>query len=549
MMKTPYRPLGIRVEVWLIFILLFALFLRVQFFVGFANNDPQDDGIYINHASRVMSGEHFNFTWAQKLVSQEDMINPAHQFPFRWAMLLPTAASFSLFGVNDYSLGLYSLLCSLGSIVVIFYLGKTLFNERAGLIAAFLLSFFPLNVIHSTRLLPDVPIAFFMGLSVLLFLRGERKTGIPSYLLLILSGISLGIGYLAKVSSVILFVFIIGYLLFKWDFKKKHLLIFIGFILVFAAEGSYYYMQTGDFFLHSHLYSKVYLFKYDTEIKGKTQSLALDNLINVEYIPHQVKFYPLLLLNMKPGWRSRVIDCFGYFYYALIASLVILALMWLRRKAPKNAWIPALWVILLFMFLQFGPMNLQFAGDDFLVNYLVIAKIPRYLTVLSIPAMLVIASLLSSDRWKIKWIVTPIVLLFLLYTSIPSLGDAQGDLSSKVSGVRDAAYFLKEMPPKNIYSDYVGRGHIKYYFGLERGDYLKSFGRLESPDKFEEDSYVVVGGSRGAVSCSHVMTQLTPEFLRSQPDGWILMMNITSGVESCNKKGYNTKVYYIPPRE
>ena len=49
-----------------------------------------------------------------------------------------------------------------------FYFGKLLFNEKIGLIASFLLSFFPLDIVYATKLNSDLPSSFFMALGVYL---------------------------------------------------------------------------------------------------------------------------------------------------------------------------------------------------------------------------------------------------------------------------------------------------------------------------------------------------------------------------------------------
>lgn len=53
------------------------------------------------------------------------------------------SVSFAVFGVTPFALQLVPLLCSLGLIVVLFFLTKSVMNARAGLIAAALMSFAP----------------------------------------------------------------------------------------------------------------------------------------------------------------------------------------------------------------------------------------------------------------------------------------------------------------------------------------------------------------------------------------------------------------------
>ena len=559
-MKKPRWLPGVRAEVWLILILLFALFLRMYFFVGHVNNDPQDDGIYMRHARLlVFDGEFSDFKWAADLVSTQDTINPAHQFPFRWMMVFPIALSFMLFGLNDFSAALFPLLCSLGSILLIFYIGKNLFNEKAGLIAAFLLSFFPLNVIYATRIIPEAPLTFFMALSAFMFILGEKREMDKGFLSLknlyfTLSGVFLGIGYLTKVSAVIIISFFILYSLYRRRIRKEYLLIFIGFLMIYSVEGLYYYENTGDFLLRPHLNSKVYAFKQDVEFKDRFKSKNFYDMVEVLYLP-QLEIYPNALMNQKPSWRSKINEGFGYFYYFVIFS-AIGGLILCRRfgKCPKKAYIPMLWALSLFLFLEFGPMSLKFSTETAVVQYLMIFKSLRYLTVLTIPSLLIIASFLSSENRIIRRFIMPLSLIILLTTSIPIIEDIHVDFVSHIEGIREASKFFEARPGARIYSDFLGVGLIKYYTGYKGNYSLTGFGYPKYSESLTAsdipaDSFVVAGGSRGAVSCRGVVKTLTPPFAINPPDNWILMKDIPSRVEECRKNDWNLKIYHVPPSE
>ncbi len=558
-MKKPYRLLGVRAEVWLILILFFALFIRMYFFVGFVNNDPQDDGIYISKAKELaLGGEFSDFKWAADLVSREDTINPAHQFLFRWMMIFPVMASFMLFGFSDFSAVLFPLLCSLGSVVLIFYMGKNLFNEKAGLIAAFLLSFFPLNVIYSTRITPEIPLAFFMALSVFMFLLGEQRKGDRVFLNLknlyfLLSGVFLGVGYLVKESAIILLPFFIAYVLYRRGIRKEYLLIFIGFLAIFSIEGLYYYDNTGDFFLRPHLNSKVAAFKYEVELERLLKSENVYGMVEVIYVSNP-DLYPKLLLNQKPHWRSKINESFGYFYYFVLLSLAALTWYRFRGKCPKKAHIPVLWALSLFLFLEFGPMGFKLNSANAWLEYRVIVKSLRYLTMLTIPSLLIIASFLSIDTKKIKFLILPLTLIILLASSIPIMGTVHTDFVSRIEGIREASDFLKAHPGVRVYSDFLGVGFMRYYTGYTGNYTFKGFGYPKySPsftiDKIKNDSFVVVGGSRGSVGCKGVVRRMSPPFASDPPESWVLMRDIPSRVELCRKNKWNLKIYYVPSQD
>jgi len=99
-------------NIFLILILIFALVLRLIFFIGLANTESQDDGVYINYANLATQGQ---FIY-DKSVLTEQYSNPVMILKTRSMMIYPTAFFFYVFGINDYSAALWPLLTSLISV-------------------------------------------------------------------------------------------------------------------------------------------------------------------------------------------------------------------------------------------------------------------------------------------------------------------------------------------------------------------------------------------------------------------------------------------------
>ena len=152
-MKTKPLVWGHKGSTWLLIILAFALALRLVFFTG---TDASDPLAYTKYANMLAKGEPIN-------VERGDA--------FRIGLLLPVSVLYRMFGFNEFSSNVLVILASLASIVLIYKFGVMLFNEKAGLLSAFLLSFFPFDVLYSTRLMTELPSAFFVALSVYLFLK------------------------------------------------------------------------------------------------------------------------------------------------------------------------------------------------------------------------------------------------------------------------------------------------------------------------------------------------------------------------------------------
>ena len=85
----------------------------------------------------------------------------------RYAMMFLLAGYIYLFGYNHLTLVPITLIPALGSILIVYFLGLKIKDKKTGLIAAFLLAIFPLNVKYSSFLEADIIISFFMGLCAL----------------------------------------------------------------------------------------------------------------------------------------------------------------------------------------------------------------------------------------------------------------------------------------------------------------------------------------------------------------------------------------------
>ena len=104
------------------------------------------------------------------MLAKNEPIKEAHYNGLRLGILFPVSLLYNIFGVNEFSSNILILLISLSSIILIYKFGKLLFNDKVGLLSAFLLSFFPWDVVYATQLLTDLPAAFFVALSIYFFL-------------------------------------------------------------------------------------------------------------------------------------------------------------------------------------------------------------------------------------------------------------------------------------------------------------------------------------------------------------------------------------------
>lgn len=136
---------------------------------------------------------------------------------------------------------LVSVLFLAGTLIVTYYLGRELYGREIGYLASILLLSFPLVVRLSASAKPDIQVAFFFSLALLLLVRLSRK---PSYWLACAAGVVIGLGLLTKYMMALIFVVLFFYFLFVVSFQKiKSYLLIVGLasMAVFAVWIVYAY--------------------------------------------------------------------------------------------------------------------------------------------------------------------------------------------------------------------------------------------------------------------------------------------------------------------
>ena len=137
----------------------------------------------------------------------ESQFNPIHGtiFSARTAVCFPIAWSWQIFGMGCKTASLYFLGCGLLLVFLGGWLGKKLFGPVEGIIAASLLAFFPLDVVFSSQLMPDLPLATWLALSVSLSVAASIR---GSIVLFFASGVALGVAALTKEFSIASLMFL-----------------------------------------------------------------------------------------------------------------------------------------------------------------------------------------------------------------------------------------------------------------------------------------------------------------------------------------------------
>ena len=493
-----------RTLAYLIGIVLFALLLRLIFFSGV---DPSDDLFYAQYANDISKGTY----------SAPDIHHGT-----RLGLLYPVSFFYTLFGVNDFSSTILILLSSIGGIILIFYFGKEFFNEKVGLMAAFLLSFFPLDVVFATKLLPDLPATFFVSLGVFFFLKGEKeKANTRRNISYIISGFAIGFAYLIKELSILIAIFFVIYILFYKKIRLGYILLGIGPVLFFIIEGYFFWVNTGNFFFQFQSFDSYYAYMIN-----ERGSFGRDAF------PMLLFHYPYLI--------------FTDFNFGLFYSFIPIAFLYFIYFKKKEAYPFLMWGISVLTYISFGSTTIT--------RYTPIPGASRYLMFVTIPTILILALFLKERNIAIRKVIMPSVLAILLVTSIGLVyyNISKSDDGLSVENFRSLYPYIKNSD-KNIYTDFRTEALINYRLGYEKAINLKRFNfycdlwrkSCKEEDIFVmeldeiKDSYVLINHKliKGISNIRPIVK--FPKDIDNPPENWII-------VKKFGEDPDGTVLYYAP---
>lgn len=426
--------------------------------------------------------------------------NTSRTLSTRLGIIYTTALSYELFGINDFSSVLFVLLTSIGSIILIFYFGKLLFNEKIGLMAAFLLSFFPLDIVYSTKLLSDIPSAFFMALGIYLFLYSEIKSKLKYNLGYLFSGIFIGIGYFIRESAILIALFFIIYIAYKRRIKKEYFLVPLGVLIIFAIELQLFFTFTGN-----------PLFKIQGAQEHLAKVMVAHNYFNRLDFPSGLFHYPYIILT------SNLIS----YFYIVIGISIIYFLIYKR----KETYTMIFWFLALLLYLSFGSASFS--------QYIPFRAVDRYLSIITVPGILLLALFLTEKNHFIKRVLMPLTLILLLSTSIISvyMREDRGTLDN----LRDLYPQLEQLD-KTIYIDarsILALDYISEY--KSKADIMPYPASLS----YIKDSYVVINRDMIKNLREANRKRTFPKEIDNPPESWRIIREI-------GKDENKITLYYLP---
>jgi hypothetical protein len=207
-----------------------------------------------------------------------------------------------------------SVLLSVGTILVVFYLGKIMYNPRVGVLASLFLVFSPVHNKISHYMVPDVPMVFFLMISFLciwfIYIKGDTK-------FYILAGLFAGLATATKYGGQMLFLpLFLAHLFYMLENKRSIKEIFFSHKLILSVA----------FFLGGFLagcpYSILDFTKFWNDFKWQSQHLLQAGHYGSS------KAQPAWLFYLQYGMAENI----GKLSQYLVYGGVLLGLVRRKRK-------------------------------------------------------------------------------------------------------------------------------------------------------------------------------------------------------------------------
>lgn len=223
-----------RRKIFFIFLIAFVVRLGALFLF---EDDPRGDAAdYENIALNIISGKGFVST-RMGLYSYRPPLYP-----------LFLAGIFSVFRQSYFIVAFIQAIISSITCVIVFYIGKSIFDEKSGLISSVILALYPTLIFYSTQLLSETLFIFISSLSIYVFFKESNNYG-QNYKWILL-GILLGLGSLCRPVIFPFLIFLIPFYVFsaRGSLRKWFLVSCFTLLTIFPWTIRNYYVH-GKFVL------------------------------------------------------------------------------------------------------------------------------------------------------------------------------------------------------------------------------------------------------------------------------------------------------------
>ncbi|HEY5530488.1 MAG TPA: glycosyltransferase family 39 protein [Candidatus Anoxymicrobiaceae bacterium] len=158
-----------------------------------------------------------------------------------------------LFGGGAKSYEVVSIIFSTGTLIVTYFLAKTLFNKRVAALAALFLAVLPAAIVLDTWVKQDPTAGFFAVLAVLLFFKKRY----------VWAGLAMGLGMLTKETAIFALAALFFFAVFTWSRERIKGSVIVGAIAAVMSFWWYVFLSSRvghfwDFFTGTTVESKMF---------------------------------------------------------------------------------------------------------------------------------------------------------------------------------------------------------------------------------------------------------------------------------------------------
>ena len=260
------------------------------------------------------SNEAFYAETPREMIEARDYINPTFDYrprlnkpPLSYWAVIPF---YKLFGVSEASERLPIVLGALIMIATAYALGRVVFSETAGLLAAIGLAIAPRFLMFSRRIMIDVYLAMFMALALLMFVLAERRPE-RRRLYLILMYVSIGLGVLTKgpvavaLPALVLLIYLAAYRRLR---QLRELMLPAGLLIVAVIVSPWYvaiYAQHGWKHIETFIFQDN-LSRYTQAVWGPRRGFDFYfTAIIGDFFPWSIVLIPVAVLGAARLWSLR----------------------------------------------------------------------------------------------------------------------------------------------------------------------------------------------------------------------------------------------------
>lgn len=417
----------------------------------------------------------------------------------RILQIFPTAFFYTIFGYGKLSSSAWDILAYVLSVFLTFLIGREIYDDKIGLLAAALMAVFPMAAMYSTTMSDNPTMMFFVCVSVLCFLKAMKSKEKKWYFA---TGLSLILAPLVTPEGLILWIvlglfFIIEVLRGEQKLNMTFAYLALGFLIALGVLCLFNYISTGYPLITFTSNAVYYSQTYRPDLTPQPFWPSVEFYIGVMF-PYKLLSTAYAIITGHAAIASifsvynQSIGDVGFYFYALVIAAIYLVL----RKDRKHTYFLLFWIIVTLLYLEFGPMQISLHPLGYTLSH----RLDRYLLFFA-PAMAILlsAALIGLIRSSRKWMVyvscalAVIAIVFLIATSVPILVfNHQVIGAESYSNIQIANYLSNVSNQSKIYLD-GGDGDLALYMKFNNYSRFEfGYGGYTNCTQISEGSYVVM---------------------------------------------------------